>query len=297
MTTPTTHHGILVGVDGSPPSKAAVDWAARDAAMRKLPLTIVHVIQSPMVQMWPEVPTPPELTLFFERNGEAILRDARKTAEDAIKGSAPIHVETEMISAGVLPTLVDLSKDADMLVVGCRGLGPIRRRLLGSVSSGLLHHARCPVAVIHDEDPLMPYPVDKAPVVVGIDGSEASESATAIAFDEASRRGVDLVAVHAWSDFSAYELPGLESAVLQQQAEEALAERLAGWQERYPDVVVRRVVVLDRPAHQLLEQSESAQLTVLGSHGRGGFSGMLLGSVSSAVAESARMPVIVARQP
>ena len=93
-----------------------------------------------------------------------------------------------------------------MIVVGCRGLGAIGRRLLGSVSSGLVHHAHCPVAVIHDEDPMMPHP-SEAPVVVGIDGSPASEQATAIAFEEASRRGVDLVAVHAWSDFSAFDLP------------------------------------------------------------------------------------------
>ena len=140
----------------------------------------------------------------------------------------------------------------------------------------------------------MPTPA-VAPVVVGIDGSPASESATALAFDEASRRGVELVAVHAWSDFAVSELPGIEWSDVQKQAEETLAERLAGYQERYPDVTVRRVVVLDRPARQLLEQSEAAQLTVVGSHGRGGFAGMLLGSVSSAVAESARMPVIVAR--
>ena len=86
-----------------------------------------------------------------------------------------------------------------MIVVGCRGLGAIGR-LMGSVSWGVVHHAHCPVAVIHDEDPLMPTPA-MAPVVVGIDGSPASEAATAIAFEEASRRGVELVAVHAWQRF------------------------------------------------------------------------------------------------
>ena len=97
-----------------------------------------------------------------------------------------------------------------MVVVGCRGLGAIGRRVLGSVSWGLVHHAHCPVAVIHDEDPLMPQPA-MAPVVVGIDGSPASESATAIALEEASRRGVELVAVHAWSDYTYDDFPALPS--------------------------------------------------------------------------------------
>ena len=293
MSNPTTHNGILVGVDGSAPSKVAVDWAAREASMRELPLTIIYISPSPMVAA--DIPMPVSLTERVEKHGQAVLREARSTAEDAAEGSNPIRIDTEMVRAAVLPTLIDRSKDADMIVVGCRGLGAIGRRLLGSVSSGLLHHAHCPVAVIHDEDPMMPHP-SEAPVVVGIDGSPASEQATAIAFDEASRRGVDLVAVHAWSDFPAFELPPTGSEDLEKEAEETLGERLAGWQERYPDVSVRRVVSLDKPAHQLLEQSESAQLTVLGSHGRGGFAGMLLGSVSSAVAQSARMPVIVARQ-
>ena len=94
------------------------------------------------------------------------------------------------------PALVDISKDAEMIVVGCRGLGGVQGLLLGSVSTGLVHHSHCPVAVIHGEDLVMNSA--DAPVVVGIDGSPASELATAIAFDEASRRGVGLVALHTW---------------------------------------------------------------------------------------------------
>jgi nucleotide-binding universal stress UspA family protein len=296
MSMPTTHHGIAVGVDGSAPSRVAVDWAAREASLRGLPLTLVHVVPSSLTQMWPKEPVPPVLREYNELKGQEIVRDAWQVVEDATKGSDGIEVSSHIVTGNASATLIDLSKEAAMIVVGCRGLGTIARRLLGSVSSGLVHHAHCPVAVIHDEDPLMPTPA-VAPVVVGIDGSSASEPATALAFDEASRRGVELVAVHAWSDFAVDELPGVESSDLEKQAEEALAERLAGWQERYPDVTVRRLVVLDRPARQLLELSESAQLTVVGSHGRGGFAGILLGSVSAAVAESARMPVIVARSP
>jgi nucleotide-binding universal stress UspA family protein len=294
MSTSPTHHGILVGADGSPPSRVAVDWAAREASMRKLPLSIIHVIQSPTVRMWPEIPMPDEVLARIERDGQEMLSDARRTAQAATADSRQIHIETELIEGGVLPTLIDLSKDAEMIVVGCRGTGPINRRLLGSVSRGLIQHAHAPVAVIHDEDPVMTYPA-KAPVLVGIDGSPVSESATAVAFDEASRRGVDLIALHVWSDFAVYEIPETELPALQRRADEILCERLAGWQERYPDVHVRPIVALNRPVHQLLERSEAAQLTVVGSHGRGGFAGMLLGSVSLAVAESARTPVLVVR--
>ncbi len=132
-------------------------------------------------------------------------------------------------------------------------------------------------------------------MVVGIDGSQASERAVEIAFDEASRRGVDLIALHTWLT-STDDFIGVGWPEVRAQADETLAERLAGWQERYPDVVVRRVVKMDNPARELLLLAESAQLLVVGSHGRGGIAGLILGSVSSVVVQSARIPVIVARQ-
>jgi len=134
-------------------------------------------------------------------------------------------------------------------------------------------------------------------VLLGIDGSPASEAATAWAFEEASRRGVGLIALHAWSDVGVFPIFGMDWRQYQGQGEEVLAERLAGWQERYPDVHVTRRLVCDTPAYWLLQESHSAELVVVGSHGRGGFGRMRLGSVSTALAQSATVPVVVVRTP
>lgn len=283
--------GIVVGVDGSPASKAAVCWAGREAAMRSLPLTLVYVV-SPIIPTWPDVPTAFEPERWGQEQARVYIDEAVRIVEQNTPGG--VAIDEQVVFGSTVPALVDFSKEATMVVAGCRGRGAVARVLLGSVSTGLVHHAHCPVAVIHDEDPLMPHPA-QAPVLVGVDGSPASELATAIAFNEASIRGVALVALHAWSDSAVIELPGVDWDAVKVQEEQVLAERLAGWQETYPDVAVTRIVACDQPARQLIEHSESAQLVVVGSHGRGGFAGMLLGSVATAVVHGARMPVIVAR--
>lgn len=297
MSAPAANLGIVVGVDGSAPSAKAVRWAAHEAAMRNVQLTLVYVmssvaIGSPAV-LWPAAPIPDELIQWQEDQARQILADSVRVAEERMGRDAP-EIVSGVLRAAPVPSLVDLSKSAQLMVVGSRGHGALRRVLLGSVSSGLVHHAHCPVAVIREETPEGP-DFAQLPVLVGIDGSRASEGATAIAFEEASFRGVDLIAMHAWSDSDVSDLPTLELSAVQASAEKLLSERLAGWEERYPDVSVRRSIVGDKPAHHLLEAAESAQLIVVGSRGRGGFTGMLLGSVSSSVVNGAEIPVIVAR--
>lgn len=294
MSSSAKDQGVIVAVDGSPAGKVATDWAARDAALRHVGLTLVHVLPEPMIGMWPEPMSIEGYSSWRDEQGHKILAEARHVAERAIHDHGPIAVDQMSCAGSTIPTLVNLSKDAAMIVVGCRGLGAVKRRLMGSVSTCLVQHAHCPVAVIHDEDPLMDTP-SRAPVVVGIDGSPASESATAIAFDEASRRGVDLIAMHSWAADDLHTWASTDWDRQREIGQQALAERLAGWREHYPDVSVDERLVFGDPAEKLLTASEEAQLTVVGSHGRGGFAGMLLGSVSSTVVQAARMPVIVAR--
>ncbi len=297
--THTERLGIVVAVDGSPSSTAAVEWAARDADLRKVPLRIVHVMPSePVAEGWYSVTMPDGFSQWQEEYAKQIVSEAHKLAESHVAPDRADQVTTEILGGAIVHTLVELSEHAELIAVGCRGQGTVAGALLGSVSSGLAHHAHCPVAVIHDEQP-----VDaQAPVVVGVDGSPTSELATEIAFDEASRRGVELVALHAWTDMGRLGIAKIGWAPIEWrnikvQEEEVLAERLSGWSERYPDVEVTRVLVSDEPAPRLLEQAENAQLVVVGSHGRGAVPTTLLGSVSRTVVNSARVPVIVARVP
>jgi nucleotide-binding universal stress UspA family protein len=294
MPSHNAHSGIVVGVDDSPAAKAAVAWAVRDAELRSVSLTLVHAV-SPNLTTWQDAPLPPGLAQWQKDHGHRLLDDAVTIAEKTCHHGGSSQIHAEVLSSAAVPTLTDLSKGAELVVVGSCGSGSWPGRQLGSVSSGVLRHAHCPVAIIHDGDPLTQNE-RQAPVLVGIDGSSASDLATAMAFDEASRRNVGLIAVHAWSDVDVSEWTGLDWPATRSMAEQVVGDRLAGWRDQYPDVNVRWIIARDQPAHHLVTHSAEAQLLVVGSRGRGGFGGMLVGSVSEAVAQLARTPVIVARQ-
>ena len=293
MSENSTKYGILVGVDGSAESDAAVCWATGEASMRHEPVTLMHVVQ-PVVVKWPVSAGHSTVAEWQEDNARLAIDQGRKSVSAAVGVEPPPEVRTEVVYSHPVDALVDASTEARMIVVGSHGRGAVGRLLWGSVSRGVVEHAHCPVAVIHSDQPSGPAHAT-APVLLGVDGSPASEAATAWAFDEASRRDVALVALHAWSDVGVFPILGMDWRTYQDQGEELLAERLAGWQERYPDVQITRRLVCDTPARWLIDESQRAQLVVVGSHGRGGFAGMHLGAVAATVAQSAKAPVIVVR--
>lgn len=292
MTTSPTDLGILVGIDGSPEAHAALRWATDEAVLRQCPITLMHVV-APIVVTWPIESVVMSFTEWQEENAKHVVEQARETVRDSVDAASAPPVHVQLRHGGIVPELTEASASARILVIGSRGLGPVGGVVLGAVSRTLLHHARCPVVVA--KEGVVRKSDRSLPVLLGIDGSPASEAAIAFAFDEASRRGVDLIALHAWSDVAVFPLLGMDWHKYEQEGHEILAERLAGWQEKYPDVHVSRRIVCDRPARWLIDEAKDAQLVVVGSRGRGGIAGMLLGSVSTAVAESAMAPVAVIR--
>ncbi|WP_067537021.1 universal stress protein [Nocardia crassostreae] len=283
---------IVVAVDGSAVAYHAAAWAAAEAALHGCPLHIVASVAIP-TGFGPGAMLAESDILWLRTDGERVVGEASRVARTAPAG-ASITITGDVTMEPIIPHLIAASGSARMVVVGSRGLGALRRGLLGSVSTALTRHAHSPVAVVHAAAPIDPVSAER-PVLVGVDGSPNSVPALELAFAEASARKVGLTALHAWSDYLGADLPVPGWDVVREMESELLAERLAGFGERYPDVPVRRILTMDRPVRSLLEESEHAQLLVVGSHGRGGFTGMLLGSTSAALLHDADCPTIVVR--
>ncbi|MET8428522.1 universal stress protein [Nocardia sp. NPDC004860] len=281
---------VVVATDGSAVSYRAVAWAAVDAGLHGAPLEIITSVAVP--GGWgPGAMLTNTDTDWLRLDGERVVTEASRVARTAAVGDG-LSIRTDITFDTAIPSLIERSRHARLLVVGSRGHGAIRRGLLGSVSTAVTRHAHCPIAIVHSTAAIDPVSAEK-PVLVGVDGTPNSVPALRLAFEEASRRKVGLDALHAWSDTNRDGLPLPGWDAVRDRETELLAERLAGFGERYPDVEVRRILVRDRPIQSLLEAAENAQLLVVGSHGRGGFAGMLLGSTSNALLHSVECPMIV----
>ncbi|MCE0765422.1 universal stress protein [Pseudonocardia kujensis] len=288
--------GPVVGVDESESARDAVRWAAGEAALRRARLRPVLAF-APLPAG--HVGNPGLGTAYRSTMAEAARAVLESAAELAREAAPDVAVEPALWEGFPAPVLLDESDRARLTVVGSRGLGGFTGLLVGSVAVSLASRGGSPVLVVRGrrDDRAAAGRADPRPVVVGVDGSPTSEAALGLAFEEAALRVAPLVALHTWSDemLEPALAPVIDWASLETEEHALLAQRLAGWAEKYPDVEVRRLVERDRPAPALLGAAARAQLLVVGSRGRGNATGLLLGSVSHALLHHADCPVLVAR--
>jgi nucleotide-binding universal stress UspA family protein len=280
---------VVVGVDGSPAGLAAVRLAADAALRRHCPLRVVHAFVWPMLRVSgrPSPEGPEEGGL--RQQAERVVAEAVAEAQ----GVAPaLPVAGDVVPGFATAVLVGESTGAALVVLGDHGLGGITSLLVGSVAVQVTAHAACPVLIARGRS----HPT--GPVVVGIDGSAPSEQSVGCAVEEAALRGTHVVAVHAYRHPVSTQAGDMVPPVYDQKAlradeDRVLAESIAGWRERYPQVEINRQLMPGRAASALVELSHHAQLVVVGGHGRGALSGLLLGSVSQHVLHHAGSPVMV----
>jgi len=264
---------VTVGLDGSSESRAAAEWAAREAKLRGLPLRLVHV--------WEPVPEPMAQAplLGAETQAHWSERIPRETAEGLRLRHPGVHVDVEQIPGRPADALAGAAKGAELLVLGSRGLSGIGGFLVGSVGMAVIADTETPVVLVRageqaaDEHETDPAGIPSAatayrPVVLGLDTGHPHATVIAFAFEEASRRGTSLRVVHGWNlpPYSAYGLPADPelNAELGRQEAAALTEVLRPWRQKYPDVEVAEESRSGSPANHIIDASRDASLVVVG---------------------------------
>lgn len=283
---------VVVGVDGSDHALRAVRWGAAEAERSRTPLRLITAFGLLIDRV-------PGGTDIEERYRRTVLQRARGhlAAAAAVVGQKDrrIEVEQELVAGHPISVLGDESRHARLVVIGDRGLGGLEGLLVGSVAVGLTVHAHCPVVLVRGAEQPTP-DADASPVVVGVSGAGNDDAALEFAFEAAAARHAPLVAVQARLDLMIDATARTaDPYALEAHDRARLAARLAGWLQKYPELVVEQVVASGAPTRILLEQASRAQLLVIGSRGRRAFGGVILGSVSHAMLHRAPCPVAVVR--
>jgi nucleotide-binding universal stress UspA family protein len=289
--TRTAPDPVVVGVDGSAADGPVLRWAVDEARRRRSPLCVVHAVDDRHSEAF--IRANPVFVAAERRAGEQILDGAVGQARGLARD---VDVRPVLEVGAPAVVLLRWAAAAGLVVVGSRGRGGFAGLLLGSTSLHVAVHAPGPVVVLRPGDASAGTPTGR--IVVGTDGSPSCEGALRFAFSQAQRRGRGLTALHAWSSPAIYvDVPGSTKWTKIGQAERAaLSAVVAPWRERYPDVDVVEKAVLGPAAPLLIDESRGCELLVVGSRGRGGFGGLLLGSVSHAALHHAHCPVAVVRR-
>ena len=283
----TYDDAVIVAIDDGDPYPTVLSWAAEEAASRHSRLVVCHVCEW---QPGQGAPRP------MRADGDPRLRVGPDrivgAAVDAIRASHPGLRVTGVIGTGrPTRTLLALSEEAVMIVLGARGIGGFAGLLMGTVSGQVAEHGYCPVAVVR------PTAVSATDVVVGVDGSDQSTRALQLALAQARRTGGTLIAVHALQlppgAGASAPNPGVNLVDHREMAEKTLNDALSDVEARNPDVKIERRVQPGPAARVLLETARGAAALVVGARGLGGFAGLVTGSVSQQVLRHAHCPVLV----
>ena len=280
---------VVVGIDESAGTDAALRWATAEALARNAPLRLVcafhYVVPPGRVPAYLDVP-------------EVVLEQPRQIAEqlvaNAIESLSVVDprpdTHWEAIDGDAVRVLVDESATAAVTVLGSRHLKTLGSALLGSVGAGVAARSHSPAVVVRGP---AGRPEEGAAVVVGVDGTEGSEAVLEYAFEHATRHRVALRAVLCWHPDLLASMSWRAGPPAPERIEAALTEILAPWRQKFPDVVVHPAVVREHAVAGLVTASLSQHLLVVGSHGHHALAGTLLGSVSQGVLHHANCPVAV----